>query len=133
MIVSLLLFNFLAATYLLCLLFLNRFQGGRHFGRLGVGRLTGLLVRQRLSSGLLSGPLGRRLSGIHLPGHRAHVQILPIRALDPDPDTDPAFQVNPDPYPDSLEIRIQGFDDQKLKKKIKLKIFFDQKFKYTFP
>jgi hypothetical protein len=29
-------------------------------------------------------------------------------AVDPDPN--PAFQVNPDPYPDSLEIRIQGFD-----------------------
>ncbi len=29
---------------------------------------------------------------------------------DPDRDPDPAFQVNPDP------IRIQGFDDQKLKK-----------------
>jgi hypothetical protein len=35
--------------------------------------------------------------------------------LNPDPDTDPdaAYQVNPDPDP----IRIQGFDDQKLKKK----------------
>jgi hypothetical protein len=33
-------------------------------------------------------------------------------SLNPDPDTDPgpAFQVNPD------QIRIQGFDDQKLKK-----------------
>jgi hypothetical protein len=36
--------------------------------------------------------------------------------MDPGPDTnpDPAFQVNPDPYPDP--IRVQGFDDQKLKK-----------------
>ncbi len=31
----------------------------------------------------------------------------------PDTDPDPAFQVNPDPDP----IRIQGFDDQKLKEK----------------
>ncbi len=40
--------------------------------------------------------------------------------MDPDsfnPDPDPAFQVNPDLDP----IRIQGFDDQKLKKKIQLK------------
>jgi hypothetical protein len=32
-------------------------------------------------------------------------------SLNLDPDLDPAFQVNPD------SIRIQGFDDQKLKKK----------------
>jgi hypothetical protein len=32
---------------------------------------------------------------------------------DPDPDPDAAYQVNPDQDP----IRIQGFDDQKLKKK----------------
>jgi hypothetical protein len=43
------------------------------------------------------------------------------------PDTDPAFQVNPDPKP----IRIQGFDDQKLKKKYSRKYFFDQKFEFT--
>ncbi len=36
---------------------------------------------------------------------------------DPDTDPDPAFQVNPDP------IRIQGFDDQKLKKKIQMNTF----------
>ncbi len=37
-------------------------------------------------------------------------------SLNPGPDTnpDPAFQVNPDPYPDP--IRVQGFDDQKQKK-----------------
>jgi hypothetical protein len=35
-----------------------------------------------------------------------------------DTNLDPAFQVNPDP------IRNQGFDDQKLKKKIQLKFFF---------
>jgi hypothetical protein len=34
--------------------------------------------------------------------------------LNPDSDPDPAFQVNPDP--DSDLIRIQAFDDQKLKK-----------------
>jgi hypothetical protein len=37
-------------------------------------------------------------------------------SLNPDPESlnlDPGFQVNPDPDP----IRIQGFDDQKLKKK----------------
>ncbi len=33
--------------------------------------------------------------------------------LNPDTDSDAAYQVNPDPDP----IRIQGFDDQKLKKK----------------
>ncbi len=37
--------------------------------------------------------------------------------MDPEMDLDPAFEVNPDP------IRIQGFDDQKFKKKIQLKIF----------
>jgi hypothetical protein len=36
---------------------------------------------------------------------------------DPETDPDPAFQVNPDP------IQTQGFDDQKLKKKIQLKNF----------
>jgi hypothetical protein len=36
-----------------------------------------------------------------------------------DPESDPAFQVNPDP--DTDPIRIQVFDDQKLKKKIQQK------------
>jgi hypothetical protein len=37
-------------------------------------------------------------------------------SINPDPDkADPAFQVNPNP--DTDPIRIQGFDDQKLKKK----------------
>ncbi len=42
-------------------------------------------------------------------------------SLNPDPNTDPdpAFQENPDPDP----IGIKAFDDQKLKKKIQLKIF----------
>jgi hypothetical protein len=59
--------------------------------------------------------------------------FLWCRVVDPDPDTDldPAFQVNPDPDTDPDTIRIHGFDDQKLKKKIQLKFFllsfFDQK------
>jgi hypothetical protein len=49
-----------------------------------------------------------------------------IRTVDQDslnPDPDPVFQVNPDPDTepdaelDSDPIRIQGFDDQKLKKR----------------
>ncbi len=46
--------------------------------------------------------------------------VLPISwdqscrfSISPESDPDPAFHVNPDPDP----IRIQGFDDQKLKKK----------------
>ncbi len=47
--------------------------------------------------------------------------MLLYRAVDPDSlNPDPAFQVNPDPDP----IRIQGSDDQKLKKKIQLEIFY---------
>jgi hypothetical protein len=40
-------------------------------------------------------------------------------SLNPDPDTDPdsAFHVNLDTDTDPDPIRIQGFDDQKLKKK----------------
>jgi hypothetical protein len=43
--------------------------------------------------------------------------------LNPDRDADPdsAFQVNPDTDPNL--IRIQGFEDQKMEKKIKQKIF----------
>jgi hypothetical protein len=53
--------------------------------------------------------------------------------VDPDllnPDTDPAFQVNPDSDSDP----IQGFDDQKLKKEKTTEIFyifFDQKLQFT--
>jgi hypothetical protein len=36
-------------------------------------------------------------------------------SFNPDPDKDPAFQVNSDMDPET--IRIQGFDDHKLKKK----------------
>ncbi len=50
---------------------------------------------------------------------------MDLDSLNPDPvkDPDPAFQVNQDPdtdpntYPDPDSIRIQGFDEQKLKKK----------------
>jgi hypothetical protein len=43
--------------------------------------------------------------------------LLPFnKAVDPDSlNPDPAFQVNPDPATDQDLIRIQGFDDQKLK------------------
>ncbi len=37
---------------------------------------------------------------------------------------DPAFQVNPDPNTDPDPIWIQGFDDQKVKKKNQLKLVF---------
>jgi hypothetical protein len=45
-------------------------------------------------------------------------------SMNSDPDTDPdqAFQVNPDS--DTDPIRIQGFDDQKLKKKKYSRIFY---------
>jgi hypothetical protein len=57
---------------------------------------------------------------------------MDLDSLNPDPDTDPdpAFQVNLDPYPafqvnpDQDPIWIQGFDDQKLKKKKYTRIFF---------
>ncbi len=46
-------------------------------------------------------------------------------------DPDQEFQVNPDTDPDTDPytdpIWIQGFDDQKLKKKIQMKNFFDKK------
>jgi hypothetical protein len=45
-----------------------------------------------------------------------------------DPNTDTAFLVNPDP------MQIQGFDDQKLKKKNTAKFsLFDQKLQFTYP
>jgi hypothetical protein len=48
-------------------------------------------------------------------------------------DPDPAFQGNPDPDP----IRIQGFDDKKLKEKNTaeklFKSVFDHKFQFTYP
>ncbi len=50
--------------------------------------------------------------------------FLWCRVVDPDTDLDPAFQVNRDPDTDPDTIRIHGFDDQKLKKKIQLKFFF---------
>jgi hypothetical protein len=45
--------------------------------------------------------------------------MTPRGNTDPDTDPDAAYQVNPDPDP----IQIQGFDDQKLKKKMEPKIF----------
>ncbi len=53
--------------------------------------------------------------------HKEFITLF-IRALDPDPD--PEFHVNPDPDP----IRMQNFDDQKLKKKkYRWKIFWIKK------
>ncbi len=52
-------------------------------------------------------------------------------SLKPDPRTDSAFQVNPDSDP----IRIQGFNNQKLKEKNAGEIFldlFDQKLQFTY-
>jgi hypothetical protein len=43
-----------------------------------------------------------------------------IRFIESGSGSDPAFQVNP--YPDTDPIRIQGFDDQKVNKKILLKL-----------
>ena len=57
---------------------------------------------------------------------RIRIQWIRMEA-NTDPDTDP----DPDP------IRIQGFNDQKLKKKItaekKIKFFLDQKLQFTYP
>ncbi len=46
-------------------------------------------------------------------------------SLNPDSytDPDPAFQVNPDTDQDLVTIRFEGFDDNKLKKKIEQNIF----------
>jgi hypothetical protein len=69
------------------------------------------------------------MPGIYYPG-----RAVDPDSLNPDPDPDPAFQVNPDTDPDPDPIRIQGFDDQKQKKKIKQNFFisyFDQKLQFT--
>ncbi len=60
---------------------------------------------------------------IHFLRIRIRIQWIRMEAnTDPDPDQDP------DP------IRIQGFNDQKLKKKKQLKKnFFDQKLQFTYP
>jgi hypothetical protein len=56
-------------------------------------------------------------------------------SFNPDPYPYPALQVNPDTDPDP--IRIQGFDDQNLKKKkiqmTNLLSFLDQKLQFTYP
>ncbi len=62
------------------------------------------------------------------PAHREYSRVVDPESFNPDP----AFQVNRDTDPDP--IRIQGFNDKKLKKKIQLKIFcifFDQKLQLT--
>jgi hypothetical protein len=61
-----------------------------------------------------------------LNGQALCIQMHP----DPDTDPDPAFQVNLDP--DTDPFRIQGFDDQKLKKIIQVKGFFDKKLQFTY-
>ncbi len=52
-----------------------------------------------------------------------------------DPDPDPAFRLETNPDPDP--IRVQGFNDQKLKKKNtvekNIKFVFDQKLHFTYP
>jgi hypothetical protein len=57
--------------------------------------------------------------------------VVDAYSLNPDPD--PAFQMNPD----QDSIRIQGFYEQKLKKKkMQLKFFlslFDQKLQFSYP
>ncbi len=44
-------------------------------------------------------------------------------------DQDQAFQVDPDPYTDP--IRIQGFDDQKVRKKLQQNFFY-QKLQFNY-
>jgi hypothetical protein len=59
-------------------------------------------------------------------------RVSDLHSFDPDPD--PAFRLETNPDPDP--IRVQGFNDQKLRKKIQLKkIFFvfDQKLQFTYP
>ncbi len=57
--------------------------------------------------------------------------MLFFSGVDPDPlnpDPDPAFQVNPDPYTDP------GFDDQKFNKKVQLNfVFFFKNLQFTYP
>ena len=68
-------------------------------------------------------------TGFRIRIHFLRIRIQRIRVeANTDPDTDP----DPDPDP----IRIQGFNDQKLKKitaEKKIKFFFDQKLQFTYP
>ncbi len=51
-------------------------------------------------------------------------------------DPSPAFRLNIDQDPDPDQIRIQGFDDQKLEKitaATKIWYFFDQILQFTYP
>jgi hypothetical protein len=67
---------------------------------------------------------------IHFLRIRIRIQSLMLETnTDPDP--------NPDPDPDPNPIRIQGLNDQKLRKKITTEkfffSFFDQKLQFTYP
>ncbi len=66
------------------------------------------------------------------PGFRIRIHFLRIRIqrIRMEANTDPETDPDPDP------IRIQGFNDQKLKKipaEKKIKFFFDQKLQFTYP
>jgi hypothetical protein len=64
---------------------------------------------------------GYRKKSRHQPGMFLHKLLsLPISVVDPD--SDPAFQVNPVPDPDTDPV-FDFCDDQKLKRKIQQKIF----------
>jgi hypothetical protein len=99
--------------------------GGKNidFGRGGGINIPFRPKYRPLHSGLPTGPMRRRCwrhaqcsasptrqVGFWIPAmlYCTGTHVVTVRAVDPDP----AFQVNPDP------IRIQGFDDQKRKKKI---------------
>jgi hypothetical protein len=70
---------------------------------------------------------GRVQAGLWI---RIHILRIRIQSLMLEANTDP------DPNPDPDPIRIQGFNYQKLRKKITAEnffIFFDQKPQYTYP
>jgi hypothetical protein len=67
-----------------------------------------------------------KYSSLKRPGFRMRIHFFRIRRL--------RLETNPDPDPDP--IRIQGFNDQKLKKMTaekKIKFFWDQKLQFTYP
>ena len=65
------------------------------------------------------------------------MDVQATRVSDPhsfDPDLDPVFRLETNPDPDP--IRVQGFNDQKLKKNTvekNTKFVFDQKLQFTYP
>jgi hypothetical protein len=65
------------------------------------------------------------IRGSYRPMRSAIIRLVVVRLFDSisakNPDLNPAFQVNPDP--DTDPTRIQGFDDQKLKKKKQMEKF----------